>query len=118
MKKLNIYSGVFLLGTICFASFGKSQAQQIPVYVGNWSCSFVQQSSYVDVTTFENIKLMAGSILYSGSTQPEKFTAKLQKKNIYGLKYASGVMGQITILDTWMLLLENSEQTQICLKKE
>jgi hypothetical protein len=72
MKILNIYSGVFLLGTICFASSGESQAQQIPAYVGNWSCSFVQQSSYVDVTTFENIKLMANSILYSGSNQPEK----------------------------------------------
>ena len=95
-----------------------AEAQQNLDYAGNWACSFVQQYKSVDTKNWDIIKLSKTTIQYPGNPKQTRFTPKSTKKNVYRINYEDGVLEQFTILDTWIMLKENSEQTQVCLRQE
>lgn len=86
-------------------------------YTGNWACSYVIQYQSVDVENWQFVRIESENILIEGDTEPTKFSAKSLEKNVFSITYENGVQEQFIVVDTWMMMKENSEQTQICLRQ-
>lgn len=95
-----------------FLVINPAVAQKRMPYEGNWGCSFVIGSSYIDLKAFEQVKIHQNRIYDT------KFTPKQSRKNTYEIKLSTGALVFFSILDPFVMLIENSEQTQVCLRQE
>ena len=101
-----------------FVSFGialllssTSYAQKRMPYEGSWSCSHVVENLYVDSKNTQPVKI------YQGRIDEVKFSTKEIKRNVFLLNRSDGVGEQFTILNSMVMLIDNSEQTQVCLRQ-
>ena len=93
-------------------------SQQNVDYTGIWGCSYVQQSRSVDIKDWQIIKISKSNLQFAGDKNLIKFSTKPIKKNVYRITYQDGVLEQFTVIDSWIMIKENSEQTQICLRQD
>jgi hypothetical protein len=93
-------------------------AQETLRYEGKWACSFINDYTSVNVKEWEIIKLTKSSIQYTDVSKPDPFNIKMIKINVYRVTYKSGSIEQFTVLDKWIMIKENSEQTQVCLRQD
>jgi len=97
---------------ITFLLCSTSYAQKPMPYDGSWSCGFVIQSLYVDLKNIEPVKIGLNRI---GDV---KIATKQIKKNVFRVIRSDGIEQQFTVLDSMVMLIDNSEQTQVCLRQE
>ena len=93
-------------------------SQQNVDFTGVWGCSYVQQYRSVDIKDWQILKISNSTLQFAGDKNLNKFSSKNIKKNVYRITYQDGVLEQFTVLNSWMMIKENSEQTQICLRQD
>lgn len=103
---------IFLSFGITLMLSSTSYAQKKMPYEGSWACSSVIESTYVDLQKVQPVMINQTRI------DDVKFTAKEIKRNVFLVSRSDRVAQQFTILGAMVMLIDNSEQTQVCLRQE